>query len=261
MAKRFSELSLEFENINGVSDIKNMYMTPPLRVMRPFFEDDFTEVMIMSSSPGLLEGDSQKYDFNAKDNTNVKIISQSYEKIHPMNENESAKRDTKISVGKNSTLICSFLPTIMFKDSRFLSNTKIKLEDDSSKLVFAESFVAGRLGKNESFLFREFKSSIEAKIDDELIYFENSKIEPTQIAYNEIGFFEGFDHFASVCIFNFRHIENLNQKIHDTLKEQEDILDIRFGVSSTYRGDTQVRILAKMGQNLMQAIELMVKIL
>lgn len=86
MPKRFSRLSLEFENINGISDIKNMYMTPPLRVMRPFFEDKFTEVMIMSSSPGLLAGDTQSYEIYAKDDTNVKVLSQSYEKIHPMDK-------------------------------------------------------------------------------------------------------------------------------------------------------------------------------
>ncbi|QKF86541.1 urease accessory protein UreD [Campylobacter blaseri] len=233
-------------------------MTPPLRVMRPFFEDNFTEVMIMSSSPGLLEGDTQIYDFNSKSDTKIKITSQSYEKIHPMSEVGLAKREINIKVEKNATLICKFLPAILYKDSNFKGKANIELEDDSSKLIFIESFAAGRVGRGESFLFRGFKNSIKVKLDKELVFFENNHISPSEIPYKEIGFFEEYDHFTSICMFNFKNTKELNQDIYEILKNEEKKLDIRTGISSTFRGDMQIRILGKTGQDLLQVIDLII---
>lgn len=256
---QLSQISVVFEKIGDITDIKDMFMTPPLRVMRPFFDGDFTDIMLMTSSPGLLEGDRQVHSYHAKENTRARVLSQSYEKVHPVSENGRTRRSTNIRVDKGGTLICKFLPVIFYKDSRFINRVEIDLEDSSSKLIYVESFVAGRIGRGESFEFRDFSNIIKANLGGELIYFENNYVDPKEIAYDQIGFFEGFDHFSSLIIFNFNEAEKLKEEIQKILESQEKKLGIHAGVSTSFRNDMQVRILANMGQDIVETVDLIVK--
>ncbi|MBW4872712.1 MAG: urease accessory protein UreD, partial [Paeniclostridium sp.] len=112
-----SKVNITTLNKYGKTILDDIYFTAPFKVSPPFYkEDNSIKVIVMSSSAGIMAGDIHEYNITIQDNTNIEITSQSYEKIHKMEEGE-AHRKCNIFVGSNSLLKYKPLPTIPFKDS------------------------------------------------------------------------------------------------------------------------------------------------
>ena len=94
--------------------LKEMSFTAPYKVLSPFKrEDGSIEVMILAVSAGIMEGDTQQIELETETGAVMECTSQSFEKIHKMNEG-CAKRETQIRAADDSTLIYRPLPVIPF---------------------------------------------------------------------------------------------------------------------------------------------------
>ena len=247
---RPSKLYMEFENKDGDTVLKDIYKSPPFMVMHTFRDRDFSKVMIMSSSPGILEGDRQQEEFYAKKDSKVLICSQSYEKVYQMPDGGHATRDVKITGEGGSDFIFKLLPMILYKDSDFRETLSIDLKDDA-RLIFSNCFVAGRVGRGECFEFKSYKTSLDIKLDEKLIYTEKNLVRPYEQNLNELGMMEGYDHFLSMVVVNFNNDENMSN-IRDIIERHSKKRGLRGGASHTFRNDIQIRILGKMGQDLIE---------
>ena len=93
-----SEVRLETELRDGKAVLSDVFFTAPFKVMLPFYlREDYMQVMILSASAGIMEGDVQKFDIHVNPGTSLEYLSQAYEKIHKMKEG-MARRETKIVV-------------------------------------------------------------------------------------------------------------------------------------------------------------------
>lgn len=78
--------------------------------MLPFYlREDYMQVMVLSASAGIMEGDVQKFDIHVNSGTSMEYLSQAYEKIHKMKEG-MARRETKIVVEPDAFLKYAPLP-------------------------------------------------------------------------------------------------------------------------------------------------------
>lgn len=224
--------------------LDDVYFTAPFKVSPPFYnEDNSIKVIVMSSSAGVMEGDIQEYNITVNDNTSIEVTSQSYEKIHKM-ENGESFRECNIIVGSNSLLKYKPLPTIPFKDSAFNSTMNIVLKDKTSKLILLDIISCGRVACGEKFEYRHYKSYIEVRCLDELIYLDNTIYNPSSLNLNSFGMFEGYTHLSNILICNFdpsiekldliRDIIENNKKVDGgaTLTESKDINVKIFGYSA-----------------------------
>ena len=132
--------------------------------------------MIMCASPGIMEGDSQWIRIETERGARLAVTSQSYEKIHKMN-NGCACRNTIIRIAGNSALRYRPLPVIPFGGSAFESRTAIELEDESSELIYEELLSCGRAACGERFAYRFFHSLSEVSCKGKLIYRENNRFQ------------------------------------------------------------------------------------
>ncbi len=248
-----SVVKLKFENMDKMTVMKDCYFTSPFKIIKPFKkEHGFLNTMIMSSSAGIMAGDRQEFDVVVGERCNVEISSQSYEKIHRMNEGE-AKRETLLTVDKDATLVYMPQPTIPFEKSAFESKTKVSLQDKTSRFIYAEVLTSGRVHSGESFLYNYYKNLLEVFCENEIIYKDNAYFNPSEFDITGFGMYEGFTHLASMFICNFSNSTRRVELIREYLECIGE--EIEFGVSETASGDLSVRILGRSADKLEQIIK------
>ncbi|WP_052296472.1 urease accessory protein UreD [Candidatus Epulonipiscium viviparus] len=244
---QISELNIKMrDNI-----LYNCYFTSPFKVMTPFAADDgFVSVMLLSSSAGIMEGDTQNIAIDIEENSKVEITSQSYEKIHKM-KTGCATRETAISVASESELLYTPMPTIPFADSAFANVTTVKLADDASKLMFAEVLVAGRVHYNEVFRYRYYKSRLKIYVAEELIYFDNARFEPQEMAMSGLLLYDGYTHLLHAVMVGYgsKSIVAIREYLSNIAEE------VLFGVSQALGDAVVVKVLGYNSQVLMSIID------
>lgn len=196
-------------------------------------------VMCLTASAGIMAGDKQDHEIIVEEGAKLEFVSQAYEKIHKM-ETGSAERNCLLKVAKDAFLYYNPLPTIPFKDSAFTSRIKVHLEDDSSKFIFKEILSAGRCARGEKFAYHFYHNHIQVYLKDQLVYVDNTRLEPSQMPLNALGLFENYTHLGTLLLFNMPASEEWLQKVRELLSTAEDI---EGGVTITQSQGIVIRIL------------------
>ena len=247
-----SHVEIDFLSRGDRTVMEDVYTTPPFRVMRPFYPSNgYCQVMVMNSSPGVLEGDRQIERYHCHSGTKVQITNQSYEKVFQMLRGDHATRDSHITVEDDGIFILRMLPMIMYKNADYRQNIRVDLTE-GAKAIISSALVAGRTGSGERFEFSRYQSATDVYLDGELIYLENLLIEPETMDMLQIGLFEGYDHYMSISAFNFGDSQTHRESIKEIIEDHSTRRDLLGGISTTYRGDLQIRILGGMGQDLIE---------
>lgn len=186
--------------LNHKSVIEEMFFTPPLKIITPLEDENITTIMLISVSAGLMSGDKQDIQIEIGKESKIKLISQSYEKIHDTQEGYASK-ESKIILRENAILDYAPLPIMPFKNSSFKNKTQIYLEKNS-KLYFSEIFCAGRVANAELFDFKEFDSKLYIYRDKRLVFFENMLLYPSQAHMQNCCLFDNYTYALSLVIFD-----------------------------------------------------------
>ena len=238
-----TSMHIETSDRNGQTYMSNIYFTPPVKVTRPFkLKNGGVHIIMMSSSPGIMDGDIQDFKFDIKENSKTFITSQAYEKIFKTIK-KTPKRRTKINVEKNAYFKYFPQGTIPYKNSTFDSRTHVKLEDETSKFIMVETVTPGRIAMNEKFEYKYFKLYTDVMMNDELIYVDNTLFEPEIKDMTGFGELEGFDYMTNMMLFNLSIDEKLAKEIHQKIEEN----GFEGGISRLYTGDHIIRMLGNGG--------------
>lgn len=248
-----SRLYIKAEALNEKTYIQDSYFTSPFKIAKPFADNDngVMSLMIMSSSAGVMEGDTYRIDVELEANAKVKLESQSYQKIHRMKDG-NAVQNNSFNLAKGAFLDYDPKPTIPFSDSSFYSNTVCKLAEGAA-FIYSDILAAGRVKSGEAFQFREYCSGMRIYYDKELIFLENQFLNPKVQNLEEIGFFEGFTHQASMGFFYDGIKDELLNKIYGIL---ETVEDVQFGISKAKKHGMVVRLLGYNSDSLESVLSL-----
>lgn len=229
--------------------LKEMSFTAPYKVLSPFKrEDGSIEVMILAVSAGIMEGDTQQIELETETGAVMECTSQSFEKIHKMNEG-CAKRETQIRAADDSTLIYRPLPVIPFAQSDFVSRTEIHLAGVKSRMIYQEILSCGRSASGERFAYRRYDARIQVRREGKLIYRENCRFDPKCYEMEEVGMFEGHSHLANLLLFGIKIDEERKSQIREMFEDDPEICG---GLSTTAYGDTVIRIFGDRAQKLQE---------
>lgn len=198
-----SEIRLKASFKDEKTYLSDVFFTAPFKIIKPFrFKDNGIKVLFMTASAGIMRGDEQKIQIDVDKNTKIMISSQSYEKIHKM-EDGFATREAIINVEEEATLVYAPLPTIPFSNSSFKTSNKIYLKSKTSKLIFFDVLTCGRYTRGEIFEFDLYKSFNDIYLEDKLIIRDNMILEPKKNDLSGFGFFEGKTHLGTIFFCNF----------------------------------------------------------
>ena len=185
---------------NEKTVLEDVSFTAPFKIMKPFYENqDLMTIMCLTASAGIMEGDEQEFEIFVGEGAKLEFVSQSYEKIHKMN-NGSANRTADLYVGKEAYLYYNPLPTLPFKDSAFTSKLRVHLEDNTSQFILKEILSAGRCARGELFQYRYYHNHIQIEESDKIIYVDNTKLHPTCMSLNSLGMYEQYTHFGTLLL-------------------------------------------------------------
>lgn len=99
---------------NGKTILEDLSFTAPYKIMAPFAkENGGTQIMPLCASAGIMEGDSQEFSYHVKEGADLEVLSQSFEKIHKMDEG-SASRTISVQVDPHAVLYYYPQPVIPF---------------------------------------------------------------------------------------------------------------------------------------------------
>ena len=222
---------------DGRTILEDLSFTAPYKIMMPFEkENGGIQIMPLCASAGIMAGDSQEFSYHVKEGADLEVLSQSFEKIHKMDEG-SAARTIEVQVDKNATLYYYPQPVIPFAQSAFDSKMTIHLEDETSRLFLLEIISCGRNAHDERFQYRRFSSKVLLYRGDKLIYRDNTRYEPDKMPMEGIGMYEGYTHMANLFLSKLCNRDNV-----DGGKETNiDGMDIKKQMNSSGTGRTSDR--------------------
>jgi urease accessory protein len=156
---------------------------------------DRLHLMLMSSSPGILDGDQYQLKIELEEGCSLELHTQSYQRLFNMKQSAAQSLEVHLSVGSSFCFLPH--PAVPHAAAVFKSTNKIYLQENCS-IVFGEILTCGRKLNGEVFLFSKYHNLTEIYLQQKLIIKENLLIEPATINVHAIGQLEGFTHQASL---------------------------------------------------------------
>ena len=242
-----SRLELVCNYEYGKTNIKNIYFTPPYKIMHPFMDGEKMEVILMSSSAGLLAGDRFECAISVEENADVTFLSQSYEKILDTKDDRAVKY-LKINVDKNASLKYLPFPAIPYANSDYEAVNEIHLSG-SSRFVYSDVFSCGRVGMGERYALKRFKSRTKVYVDGELGFADHTLISPREINYESIGMWGDYTHNGMLYI--YLGDDGYPDELITQIKEIYEASHVFAGVTRCKRG-ILLRTLGNSGEELYQ---------
>ena len=192
-----SRVSIESEVKNGITQLKSAFFNTPFKVVdiREDKKNPLLELILMSSSPGVLDEDELYFDYILHENSQLEVTTQSFQRLFTMEK--SAFQETKVILKENSFLSYLPHPCVPHKGSSFKSSNTIYLEKNAS-VLWGEIFTCGRKLKEEVFEFKQFQSLTKIYKEDKLVFFENLYLKPSESNPMNLGHYEGFTHQLSL---------------------------------------------------------------
>ena len=216
-----SHLLLETAVKDGNTIIENVSFTAPFKIMKPFSGNGGEiRVMQLSASAGIMAGDRQSLEFHIKNGSKVSFLSQSFEKVHKM-EDGYAQKKVRIQVEDGAEFRYLPLPVILFGGSDFRGDTEVELEGEASRFVMSEIIASGRNAYKESFAYRLYENQVEIRNQGKLVYRDRCSFEPQKMDMTGYGMYEGYTHLCNLIICNYPVSEGLLEIILSEMEGQE----------------------------------------
>lgn len=249
---RTSELSL----VLAPGRMRHLAFTAPFKVLHPFHQDGFLQIMVVKVSAGIMAGDRQSIAITLEPGTKAEFLSQSYEKIHQMAEGE-AIREGRVTVGHDATLFYAPLPVLPFADSAFRSSFTIHLEDETSRLFYSDILACGRAARGERFAYRLYRSRVRITSGGTLLYADNFCFAPQEAGTDCEGFtqYEGYTHLGNYVLCHFPVCE---EELRAHLQPMLDGHDCQAGLTRFGEDGLCLKVLAS-GSEMLVALQERIK--
>lgn len=254
-----NKLDLKIGYKEGKTYLKDSYFTRPFRLAnvgenRP---DPALYIMIMSSSPGILDNDFHDIEILAEKDARLQLQTQSYQRLFKMKDGASQKMVIKLHEGSEISYIQH--PIVPHEESIFKAHNRVYM-DNKSIFTYGEIITCGRKHSGEVFLFKQFQNLTEIYYNNKLIIKDNILIEPALMNIDSMGQLEGYTHQATLLHVNTRNedISIQAEHIHDLLSQEEDIV---YGVSQPLPNSIIIRVLGNGGEQLLDSFKLIEKYL
>ena len=199
------QLSLEKDNFNNKTSIKNQFYKTPLCIKRALYIEEtcpeMAYIYIISPSGGILQGDRYRTDITLKNYAKSHITTQSATRIYKMNKNFGTQI-INLDVAENCYL--EYIPDqiIPFRNSKYYQVSNIKVHDTAT-CVYSEIITPGRVASNESFEYDICYMKVKAVNHiGKIRFIDIAKLEPKKENITSFGIMNGYDIFRKYLYFD-----------------------------------------------------------
>jgi urease accessory protein len=251
------ELNITVAKKIGCTFLKSVYNTPPFKLA------DITgnksaqklQLMLMSASPGVLDGDEYRIKIDLAECTEVELATQSYQRLFQMKKGAAQTMDVHMADHSSFTYLPH--PVVPHKLSFFTTRNRIFLSAHCT-LIWGEVLTCGRQLNGETFSFTRYHNKTEIFLQGRLVVKENLFLQPATIDISGMGLMEGYTHQASFIFLNGNApVREIYTEISELLNSE---LDLSFGVSMLPINGLSVRLLGSRGEQLHDCLKKMAQL-
>jgi urease accessory protein len=233
---------------HGITRLQQVYSTPPFKVA-DITEDKKAPLLhlaLMSSSPGILDGDAYHLAIDIGEQGHLQLHTQSYQRLFNMKKGAQQQMHVNIEQGASLTYIPH--PTVPHKNSIFTSHNTIHLQTNS-RLLWGEILTCGRTQNDEQFHFSKYQNITEVFVNNRLFIRENLLVQPAIMNVQALGQWEGYTHQASlICI----GMETNADFLHKHLQQEKEMI---FGLSTIASNALIIRLLGYKAEQLFNCLQ------
>lgn len=248
-----SKIVLNVAKEDGRSRLKESYHNAPYKLTHygAAHLTDHLEMIIMSASPGIMDTDHLDIDVHVKENAQLKLFTQSFNKLHPMKT--GASQYTEAHVAKGGIFHYIPHPVTPFKDSIFKATNHIHLAEDSV-LMWGDIISVGRIYMKEAFEFDRLHTQTKIFRSGKLAFIDNQLLCPKMQPIQKMLFFEGYTHQATF-LFSALFAQELKAELDEILTV--DYNDISYGFTQASSDVVVLRALGSDGELLYDFLQML----
>jgi urease accessory protein UreH len=180
---RRGRLDITFALQNGETILRHSYCEVPFKITRVLHSrQPLAHLILMHCTAGLFGGDEIECSIRVERGARVMLTQQSATKVHPSGGFPAIQK-TSVVVGPGAYLQLYLEPVIPFADSILKQTTNIEVAS-GGQLVFWEGFMAGRVGRGESWQFSELSTETHLRLNNRLSYLERFRLCSDNFAQN-----------------------------------------------------------------------------
>ncbi|GAC1388910.1 MAG: urease accessory protein UreD [Ginsengibacter sp.] len=246
-----AQLNIETGLRKDKTFLKDLFFSQPYKIanISEDVNDPTLYLMLMSSSPGVLDNDNFYIQISVVANTSLSLRTQSFQRLFSMKE--SATQKVNVTVNEHASFTFISHPAVPHKQSSFTNHNLIKLQK-TSRLIWGEILTCGRKSNGEIFHFTQYQSITEVFVSDKLLLRENLFLVPAEDLFNQFGQLEGFTHQA-VLIFIDEHapIKELMDEVYNFLGNNKSI---EFGITQLNNLGFVIKLLGNYAEELFKLL-------
>ena len=209
-------MELTFARQDGKTILQNSYCEVPFKVTRVLHtHSPMAHVILMHSTAGLFGGDDLQCAIHVGSGAQVRITQQSATKVHP-SEDRVAQQRLRVRVEANAELQLFLEPIIPFAESRLRQQTHLDIAEGAT-LSYWEGFMTGRVGRGESWKFRELASETRLTIGGRLSYLDRFHLD-SENPYRST-FAMGTAGHTALGLNVGKHARRIASELHDALPD------------------------------------------
>jgi urease accessory protein len=237
----------------GPSRLVSSYYNPPYKVadITRDKRNPELQLMLMSSSPGLLDQDEQTIHITLHPQAQLRLHTQSYQRLFTMRS--GATQSMEVVLGPHAGFCWLPHPTVPHAGAKVKCRNRIYLHP-TSRLIWGEILTCGRKGSGEIFRLDSYHSRTEVFIGEKLALMENQFLSPGSLPVNTLTQLGNHTHQASLITTINHHREDLDT----CLAAQADIVS---GITEGPAGILVIRLLGNGAEKLFHLLNTLAAIL
>lgn len=242
------ELRADFDRAEGRTRLRSSFHQAPLKLSKTVPMDcGQIGVCVMDCSPGMMAGDQYRMLWRLGKGSKVFLTNQSFTKVHPSQGRPSGQWQ-RFEITEDALMECRPEPVILFQDAEYQVKTEVLLNRGGS-FVLSDVVCPGRTARGELFQYRLYENELRVLYEDELIFFNRQRFEPSRLNMDALPLFGQYTHFGSFYVFSDR-IES--KQVDDFRSLGESFPQLYLGVSLTDKHGIAVSALGNRSWEIMQ---------
>jgi urease accessory protein len=247
-----AELHIQVAGRKGYPYLKKSFFTTPFKVMN-ITEDKAGKqlhLMLMSSSPGILDGDEYNIKIEVEKDASLQLHTQAYQRLFNMKLGAVQQMNVHLADGASFTYLPH--PSVPHEQSIFTSRNNFYL-GNNCQMIFGEILTCGRKLNGELFLFSRYHSVTNIYINNKLMIKENLLMQPALVNVHAIGQLEGFTHQASMLwIDQDADVKNIQQQLMELLSAE---INMEAGITAAPVNGLIIRLLGNGAEQLYDCLK------
>ena len=227
--------------------LTEQWVRPPLHLAKAYHEGDWAISIMTSPTAGLLDGDRLEVVATVSTGAKAALVSPAACRVHTM-DGGYAQVDQHYTVEAGAVLDVWPAPLILQKAASLRQITRLDVAADATVLL-CEVVSPGRAAFGEAFEFSEWSSKLRIYREGTLLSYENFTCVPERGDLVDWRELYPSGNYAGLYYLSPLPLGELVQTLHDL-----EIADATIGASPLREGGLGVKILARDGVSLRQAI-------